>query len=98
MPAYMQSASGLEAESEAELASERARNVGAGRVDETSRSSKVVSSCLRINARDVSHHVVSVVSAIGEIEGLSNNLHICLLTNFEVLAKPGVKLEERISA
>ena len=42
--------------------------------------------------------VVSVVRAVGQVEGLGDQLQIGLVAELDVLSQPGIQLEERIAA
>ena len=82
----------LEAEAEAELARERARNVGRRGADEPGR---------RLESTWVIHiwvEVVAIIRTIRQVESLSHDLHVGFLADLDVLRQPGIKLEERIAA
>lgn len=82
----------LEGKAEPEFAAQRARNGGAGRVDEASRMPE------RRRAGDTVAVVIAIVGAIGEVKGLGDELKIDVFADFEVLGQAQIELEERIAA
>ena len=86
----------LEAEAESEFTCQRARNVRAGWIDESGRSTEVVVTVL-IFTVDVRVDVIAVISAIGQVECLSHDLHVGFFAYLEVLAQSRIKLGEGIS-
>src|SRR5207302_3990169 len=81
----------LEAKAEAELACKRARDVGAGWIDEARRSPES-------SIADIRGDVIAIVCTIRQVERLRHDLQIGLFADFDVLTQPGVELEERIAA
>ena len=79
----------LEAEAESEFTCQRARNVRAGWIDESGRSTEVIVTVL-IFTVDVRVDVIAVICAVGEIKGLSDPLQIGLLADHEILRQPRV--------
>src|SRR5947209_122358 len=82
----------LEGEAGTEFALERAGRVGAGRVDEASdcgREDSVGGTIVEI---------VSVVGAVGEVEGLRDYLQVHVLAEPEVLREFGIQLEVVVTA
>src|SRR6185312_2958874 len=81
----------LEAETEAELACKRARDVGAGRVSKAGGLAEV----------SRGHHaveIVAIVCTVCQVEGLRDELQSYLFPKLDALAQSGIQLEERIAA
>src|SRR6185312_5265900 len=80
-----------ERQTETEFAGNSSRRIRARRVNESHSRSEV-------RRRDITLEVISVVSAVGEVEGLRQQLQVHPLTQLDVLGQAGVQFKERIAA